>query len=112
MSELLAFVIASVFLVSIGSDLSNMKAKGSADGVMTKRSAKLDFKVAENRTNAHYKFAISECKKGTSLDKMPCLDAAKLVNVKLIVAAKAKMDKTLAEPFVPNGIRAVASDRQ
>ena len=109
MSELLAVVIASLFLVSIGSGISSVRSR---EGEITKRSVKLDFKVAENRANAHYKFAISECKKQSSSDRMPCLDAAKIVNGKLIVAAREKMDKALAEPFEPNRRLAIAADRQ
>ena len=114
MSELLAILIASLFLVTIGSGISSLKAKasGDSDSVITRRGAKLDFKVAENRANAHYKFAIAECKKQSSPDKAPCLEAAKIVNGKVIVAAREKMDKALAEPFVPNRSLAVAADRR
>jgi hypothetical protein len=114
MSGLLATIIASLFLVTVGSGISTVRAKalGDNDSEMTKRGARLDFKVAENRANAHYKFAISECKKQSSPDRTPCLDAAKAVNGKLIVAAKEQMDKTLAAPFMPNKNVAVAVERR
>lgn len=95
MIELLSILIASFLATSIGIGIPSTKAKPQQNAVMTKASAKLDFKLAENRADADYKIAISDCKRKLSLEKTRCLNDAKNVNARLIVAARVKMEKAL-----------------
>jgi len=100
-TELLSILIASFLAISVGIGISSTTAKTQENALMTKTNAKLNFKLAENRADADYKVALSDCKRKPSLDKMRCLDDAKNVDAKLIVAAKEKMDKAVAAASVP-----------
>lgn len=105
MIELLSILVAAFVATSMGIGIASTKAKTRENTVMTKTSAKLDFKLAENRADADYKVAISDCKRKPSPDKMRCLDAAKNVNAKLIVAAREKMDKAVTLASAPKESR-------
>jgi len=105
MIELLSILVAAFVATSMGIGIASTKAKTQENMVMTKTSAKLDFKLAENRADADYKVAIADCKRKPSADKMRCLDAAKNVNAKLIVAAREKMDKAVTLASVPKESR-------
>ncbi len=103
MSELFSILFAAIFASSIGLDgaaerSAKAEIKAEQHGVMEKKlSARLDFKQAENRANADYKASISVCRKKPAAEKKACLEEAKTINEKAIVAAKEKMDKAVAE---------------
>jgi hypothetical protein len=101
MIEMLSILIVSFLATSIGIGLSNTTTKAQENALMTKTNARLNFKLAENRADADYKAAISDCRAKPSLDKRRCLDDAKNLNARLIVAAREKMDKALTVVSVP-----------
>jgi hypothetical protein len=101
MVELLSLLIASFLATSIGIGVLTARGKVQDDRATAKMNAKLDFKHAENRADADYKIAISVCKKKSPPDKMRCLDDAKNVNARLLLAAKEKMDKVVTEAAMP-----------
>ncbi len=101
MIELLSLLIASFLATSIGIGISSTASTAHENALMTKMNAKLDFKLAESRADADYKVAISDCKRKPASDKMHCLDEARNVDARLIVAAREKMNKAVTADAVP-----------
>ena len=90
MSELLSILFAAIFASSMG--LNNVAAGNTETEPngekMGQSNTRLDFKQAENKANREYQASIADCRKKPSSKKRACLDEAKAVNEKAIVAAK------------------------
>jgi len=90
MSELLSILFAAVFASSMGlnhaaAGNTKLEQNGERTGQL---NARLGFKQAENKANAEYKASIVDCRTKPSSEKKVCLDEAKAVNAKTIVALK------------------------
>lgn len=90
MSELLSILFAAIFASSMGlHHVASENTKTGQNGEnMAQLSARLSFKQTEIKANSDYKGAIVDCKKKPSSEKKVCLEEAKALNVKTIVAAK------------------------
>lgn len=90
MSELLSILFAAIFASSMGLNHAAADNKKTEQNVekLGPSNARLDFKQAENTANSVYKTSIIDCKKKPFSEKKICLDKAKAVNEKTIVAAK------------------------
>jgi len=93
MSELLSILLAAIVASSMGlhhAAADNTKTEQSREK-LGPSNTRLDFKQAENIANSAYKASIIDCKKKPSSEKRVCLDEAKAVNEKSIVAAKQRV---------------------
>ena len=90
MSELLSILFAAIFVSSMSlnhSAADNTKTGQNGEQIV-QLNARLGFKQAENKANSEYKASIVDCRKKPSSEKKVCLDEAKAVNAKTIVALK------------------------